>query len=104
MSGRRVLIGYANKAFRATLKDKTPEERKPLIQQHRTQQETENKAFDAEQHAKAIAHVQSSNKTDAQKAEIIKNLQERWAKEDAKRAERKDEWQGEHNGKGGKNK
>ena len=88
-----------NKVFRATLQGKTREEIKPLIQQHRAQQEAENKAFEDQMHAKAIAHIQASNKTDAQKAEAIKELQTRWAENDAKHAERKAERQAEHAGR-----
>lgn len=91
----------ANKAFRATLKDKTPAERQPLIQQHHAQQEAANKAFEDQMHAKTIAHINASNLTDAQKAEAIKKIQAQWAKQDAKRAEKLAERKAAHAGKGG---
>ena len=89
-----------NKAFRATLEGKSKDEKKALIEQHRAQQETENKAFRDEMHAKAIAHIQASNKTEAQKAEAISKLKENWAKEEEKNAARKSERKAEHASKG----
>jgi len=90
-----------NKAFMATLTGKTAEEKKSLCQQHFAQQETENKAFETEMHTKAIAHVEASTMTAEKKAEVIKNLQARWAQQDAKRAEMKAKMKGKCQGKGG---
>ena len=77
-----------HEAFKATLKDKTPEERKPLIEAYRTTQQAKTKAFMTKQHDEAIAKINGSDLPAEKKAEMITHLQERWTEQQKKHAER----------------
>ena len=57
------------------------------------------KDFMAKQHSEAIAHIQASNLPDEKKAEVIKRLEERWAKAKERHASRMAEGKGGHEGR-----
>lgn len=91
-----------NLAFRATLEGKSPEEKDALIKQHIKQQTTENHEFFAKHHGEIQAYlkekrkevinrINASNATDDAKAAKIKELEARWAKNDAHYAKQHEE-------------
>lgn len=57
------------------------------------------KDFMAKQHSEAIAHIQASNLPDEKKAEVIKRLEERWAKAKERHTARMTEGKGRHEGR-----
>jgi len=69
--------------FKESLKGKTPADQKPLIDQFRTQQISEIKAFVAQQRSDLLGKIQSSSIPDNRKSAMTAKLQERWAKVDA---------------------
>jgi hypothetical protein len=69
--------------FKTSLKDKSPADQKAAIDQFRTKQAAEIKSFVTQQRSDLKAKVQGSDIPDAKKGEIMKNMQDRWAKVDA---------------------
>jgi hypothetical protein len=69
--------------FKESLKDKTPADQKPLIDQFRTQQISDIKTFITQQRSDLTSKIQSSSVPDNRKSEILAKLQERWTKIDA---------------------
>lgn len=85
-----------NEAFRATIKDKKPEEREALVKAHRDKQVQQNKDFIAKQHAQAIANIQASSLTDEEKTQKINKLQEQWAANQARHEQKMQERKAAH--------
>jgi hypothetical protein len=71
-----------HQAFRESIKDKTPAEQKPLIDEFRGKMLADAKAFIAQQREDFTAKVQSGNFPEEKKAEFLKKMQERWSKVD----------------------
>ena len=69
--------------FVGSLKDKTPADQKIAIDQFRTKQADEIKSFVTQQRSDLTSKIQNSDIPDGKKSEIVKNMQERWAKVDA---------------------
>ncbi|MHB9140219.1 MAG: hypothetical protein ACYC4Q_12515 [Victivallaceae bacterium] len=72
-----------HQAFKESIKDKTPTEQKPLIDQFREKMLAETKTFIAQQREDFTAKVQNGNFPEERKAEFLKKMQERWSKVDA---------------------
>lgn len=72
-----------HKAFKESLKGKTPAEQKTMIDQFRTQQVSDIKAYVTQQRNDLVSKIQSSSIPDDHKSKIVAKLQERWAKVDA---------------------
>jgi hypothetical protein len=83
-----------NEDFKKTLDGKSPQEKEVLIKQHRDQQMAENKEFrtkiEADIKSAIKTHrdemtkkIQSSDMPEADKAEKLKEMQNKWAEKDA---------------------
>ena len=72
-----------HKTFKESLKGKTPAEQKTMIDQFRTQQAGDIKAYVTQQRNDLVSKIQSSSIPDDHKSKIVAKLQERWAKVDA---------------------
>ncbi len=72
-----------HKTFKESLKGKTPAEQKTMIDQFRTQQVGDIKAYVTQQRNDLVSKIQSSSIPDDHKSKIVAKLQERWAKVDA---------------------
>lgn len=71
------------KAFKESLKGKTTDEQKTLIDRFRTQHASDIKAYVTQQRNDLVSKIQSSSIPDEHKSRITAKLQERWAKVDA---------------------
>jgi len=72
-----------HKTFKESLKGKTSAEQKTMIDQFRTQQAGDIKAYVTQQRNDLVSKIQSSSIPDDHKSKIVAKLQERWAKVDA---------------------
>jgi hypothetical protein len=91
-----------NEAFKATLEGKNAQEKEALIKLHTNQQTSENKEFfeklhnEIQQYVKSkreeiVSRINACDATAEAKAAKIKELQERWAKNDSHYATQREE-------------